>query len=369
MKKLKIILALAAMWLATATAYTQVIDGRDPEYMENNMYREDAKLLKDRTLLVVVDDSLSPEYSKAMRDGFTNYWTLTKVKFIKAAEVNSYIENEQYAIFTFLIDDVITTFGLPGAGGQGTDKIKENKVIAADAIPQNINDPKYIAKHEKEEKSGYPLSEKRGDYFLFQFIVCGKFGLLKKHDFENLPVCAYEELYVPKPDHTKPVKYFQAMFAPYVIPYVVRFQAGIDAKLSGVKDTYDEDKKKITLYNNNRERTSTYPVLYYNGSKEKIKEKKIYIDSAIVNQKGIDFMAGLLNVDAASITAVDRKTISLAFQNKDPDVLVIDYNNIRPSEISSYYLYATDGKLLAGVGDVRVWYLKSISDYTIKFEN
>jgi hypothetical protein len=368
MKKLKTILVFAAMWLATVTADAQVIDGRDPEYMENNMYHGDAKLLKGRTLLVVVDDSLSPEYSKAMRDGFTNYWTLTKVKFIKAPEVNSYIENDQYAIFTFLIDDVIKK-NSKAPNGYTDVSIKENKVIAADAIPQNINDPKYIAKHEKEEKNGYPLVEIRGDYFLFQFIVCGKFGLLKKHDLENLPVCAYEELYVPKPDHTRPVKYFQAMFAPYVIPYVVRFQAGIDAKLSGVKDTYDEDKKKITLYNNNRQRTSTYPVLYYNGSKEKIKGKKIYIDSAIVNQKGIDFMAGLLNVDAASITAVDRKTISLAFQNRDPDVLVIDYNYIRPSEISSYYLYATDGKLLVGVGDVRVWYLKTISDYTIKFEN
>jgi len=390
MSTLKTSIILFALLISVRVAFSQSpdIEPTGTGYPSGNDYHKDIQSLKGRTLLVIIDDKESPEYSKAMRDGFTKYWVLTKVSFIKASELKDYLGSDQYAIFSFLVYDMFIAPSMSGGMTQshsgnwqsheaaGSNDL--NKILDADSIPPLVND-----KHEN-------IKDRSTDSYFFQFILCGKFAALKKNKIENLPVADYEEVYFRHPtvrtdgtkmsdniqfDYTRPVKYYQAKVIPYIIPYIIRFQNEMSPAIAGKFMTPIKEGKidlrdtKFTIVRSGKEykHVVTVQTSFFPGALEQIKGKKIYIDSALSNGKALKLFARTLNTDTTNIIAVDRQKISEAFQNKDPNVLELDYNMLGGMYNApvAYVLYSTEGEMLANVGSEAFWYLKFFPDYDI----
>lgn len=326
-------------------------------------YNELVKL-KGRTLLVVVDDQKSPEFSKAMREGFTKYWTLTKVNFINPSEVKEYINDEQYALFCFSIVDIFT--GPFGGGGNGD----YHQIIDADSLAPLTNNKKEV------------IREGSADRYFFEFMLCGHFPLLHAHNLDNILICNYQEIYLGKTEFCNennflnhPVKYYQAIAIPYVIPYIIRFQKDMEPYISntGIPDkNYTTRETRYTITMNNKTYKHEIPVyfIFKTNSLNEIKNKNIYIDSSLVNDKVMRVLSTALNVDQSMITPVSRLTINEVFKKQNGNVLVLDYNHVEPAVIVVDYtlgLYNTSGEKLGETGINGFWRLKYESNYNLNF--
>jgi len=79
--------------------------GQNDKLEEQNFSRmANKRMLKNKTVLVIMDDSLTA-YGKNVKKAFEVIWKETPVKFIKSTEIGAYIESKEYLLFAFAVDD------------------------------------------------------------------------------------------------------------------------------------------------------------------------------------------------------------------------------------------------------------------------
>jgi hypothetical protein len=186
--------------------------GQNDKLEEQNFSRmANKRMLKNKTVLVIMDDSLTA-YGKNVKKAFEVIWKETPVKFIKSTEIGAYIESKEYLLFAFAVDDYDVYYkqeeSSPGHYFQKT-KLIETKCAAQDSMPLFMNHPEALKQRYKHEDA---RNEKSEDQYCFQLFMCGEFEKSgKPHDISNLEVCYTQQVDLGYSTATNaPVKYYQS---------------------------------------------------------------------------------------------------------------------------------------------------------------
>ena len=342
----KSLLCLWALLFTSIISYSQALTGTSLYTGGSNINTEKyIKEFANRTLLVVVDDTASPRYSKAIRDAFSNYWKATKFIVIQSSDLQQYMESNQYFLFSFMVDDLLSEpVTASYIAPNGSIKYEENRILGANDIPANVTNPKYSGESQVHKMDKIVAWE----HYYFQFSLCGSYGALQKHSFSNLQIADFQEIRIKDADESQPVKYMRDTVISSIIPMVIRFNAQVAGLLTGNRIKEEDVRIDImTLYRGQKKPSkSKFIVNNINDGLQEMAGKKIYIDSLLVRPSAIRLLAHVLNTDPSNIIIVNRERIKDAFVNKEP-VYVLGYCSMVDYIPTKFSMYRIDGTQLA----------------------
>jgi hypothetical protein len=346
--RIKNIITLCVLLLSCCLANAQQ---NTQEYLDQaDRYKRFMADIKDKTLLVVVDDSTS-DYGKSLVQGFNSFWHLTKVQYITSSEIHKYVELPGYALFSLLIRDYAvhlgstegTSYG-PGAGAAGGSvrivhvKHDLKRIIYPDSLPINANNPEYLKKH-----SDWHIQES----VEFDFLLCGDYlDDTIAHSINSLKLCDNYPLYV-QTNPSLPLKVYEPVASPYVVQIIRTYQQQLQNKIESKKPFETLTKKKVSYQREGKEKTETVRVYEYDGGLAQAQGKKIYVDSSFISKEQVQLVSGALGVSDDNIIRIGGTQTAAMFKSNDSNTLILTHDSPDSWGHVMYILYTTNGVELA----------------------
>jgi hypothetical protein len=322
--------------------------------VDNSIKSKDLKDLTARTLLVVVDNEGS-EQGKAITSAFNQYWKVTSFKYIKSAEIDTYINNPEYSIFTFY--DQFTV-----GGGVST-------VVKSNTGAQNMHGgsgdlavftrPDFIMDNNSASNEYYGCGIffcgsgiKRTNYSR-KYLIEYNGGLLNINFIDNINIVTHSPG-SGNGDIIFNTKYrlgeLEDLSTQFTSFYIERLARHLDyLYVNGRNPESKEMEVKIPFKYNGKEKDANAKITSYNDGLFRVRKTRILVGNNITDNLGKELLAKGLGVPIDSIALVSWDKIQDAVEKHDPTVAVIFLRDNTASVVCPYSMYSiwsTDGTRL-----------------------
>lgn len=317
--------------------------------------------LKKTTLLVVLDDPQS-DLGQALMSSFNKFWKFTPLKFIKLSELESYIKDPQYSLFSFCR---LKT---------NNDQVSPNPILKIDPADPYITDKNF------DYVYMYQITLSRGNDDLITD---------KKYRLSSEKVAAFfSHVDVdPKPGMTLlDIQHQTIPMLDFYVMMLENYAEAIDKRLYDRKPVERKAPTSSVLYvgykggkeyKNEFSKYKLYDYTGMNNGAEVMKTKTIYIDSAICDSLGQSFIINLLGMDPDRVKVVNGKQLSSIIDKGEPDDVILMYSpsigyGINDWDWADYFLFSSKGTLLIDwrIGPTAFWWTlhsEKNSQYTYRF--